>query len=37
VSIKIGSAVVFAAGNIFVEAILIIYLLKNKKGKSDEP
>jgi hypothetical protein len=37
VSINIGSAVVFAAGNIFVEAILIIYLLKNKKGKSDEP
>jgi Na+-driven multidrug efflux pump len=29
-SIKIGSAVVFAAGNILVELILIAYLLKNK-------
>ncbi len=36
VSINIGSAAIFAAGNIFVEALLIIYLLKNKKGKSDE-
>jgi len=37
VSIAIGSAAIFAAGNILVEALLIIYLLKNKKGKSDEP
>lgn len=37
VSIDIGSAAIFAAGNILVEALLIIYLLKNKKGKSDEP
>jgi hypothetical protein len=37
VSIDIGSAAIFAAGNILVEALLIVYLLKNKKGKSDEP
>ena len=36
ISIDIGSAAVFAVGNIFVEAILVIYLLKNRKGKSDE-
>jgi TRAP-type C4-dicarboxylate transport system permease large subunit len=30
ISIKIGSANLFAAGNIFVEVILIIYLMKNK-------
>jgi hypothetical protein len=30
VSIKIGSATIFALGNIFVEVILIIYLMKNK-------
>jgi hypothetical protein len=34
VSIQIGSATVFAAGNIFVEALLIIYLLRNRKEKS---
>jgi hypothetical protein len=36
VSIDIGSPAIFAAGNILVEAFLIVYLLKNKKGKSDE-
>ena len=30
-SIKIGSAIVFAAGNIFVELLLIAYLMKNRK------
>jgi heme/copper-type cytochrome/quinol oxidase subunit 2 len=30
ISIKIGSAILFAVGNIFVEIILIIYLIKNK-------
>ncbi len=35
-SINIGSAAIFAIGNIFVELLLIIYLLKNRKGKSDE-
>lgn len=30
VSIKIGSAILFAVGNVFVEVILIIYLIKNK-------
>ncbi len=30
VSIRIGSATLFALGNIFVEIILIIYLIKNK-------
>ena len=37
VSIDVGSAAIFVAGNILVEALLIIYLLKNRKGKSDEP
>ncbi len=38
ISIRIGSAGIFALGNIFVEAILFIYLLKNRHGKSeDEP
>lgn len=36
VSINIGSATVFAAGNIFVEALLVAYLLKNKKRESEE-
>lgn len=35
VSIQIGSDMVFAAGNIFVEAILIVYLIKNKKTGSE--
>jgi hypothetical protein len=30
VSIQIGSAAIFAAGNIVVEVILIIYLIRNK-------
>jgi len=30
VSIHLGSATLFAAGNIFVEAILIAYILKNR-------
>jgi hypothetical protein len=34
VSVKIGSAVIFAAGNIVVELILIAYLLKNKTTTS---
>ena len=34
ISIQIGSAAVFAAGNIFVEALLIIYLLRNRIQKS---
>lgn len=36
VSINIGSATVFAAGNIFVEALLVAYLLRNRKRKSEE-
>jgi len=36
VSINIGSATVFAAGNIFVEVLLVAYLLKNRKRKSEE-
>jgi hypothetical protein len=35
VSIQIGSDIVFAAGNILVEAILIVYLIKNKKTASE--
>jgi len=30
ISIKIGSAAIFALGNIIVEVILIVYLMKNK-------
>jgi len=33
VSVNIGSAVVFAAGNIVVEAILVIHLVKNRHEK----
>nr|MDO8134910.1 hypothetical protein [Candidatus Njordarchaeum guaymaensis] len=33
VSVNIGSAVIFAAGNIIVEAILIVYLAKNRHEK----
>ena len=36
VSVKIGSAVIFAAGNIVVEFVLIAYLLKNKTATSPE-
>jgi cobalamin synthase len=36
VTVKIGSAVIFAAGNIVVEFILIAYLLKNKTATSPE-
>jgi heme A synthase len=36
VSIEIGSDLVFAAGNIFVEVALIIYLLRNRTRKSEE-
>jgi len=36
VSIQIGSILIFAAGNILVEALLILYLLKNKTEKSGE-
>ncbi len=34
VSIQIGSDIVFAAGNIFVETILIVYLIKNRVRES---
>jgi L-asparagine transporter-like permease len=30
ISIRISSATIFAVGNIFVEVILIVYLMKNK-------
>jgi hypothetical protein len=32
VSISMGSVVLFAAGNLFFEAILIIYLIRNKQA-----
>jgi len=35
-SIKIGSASIFAAGNILVEVLLIIYLVKNRKSKQKQ-
>jgi Flp pilus assembly protein TadB len=34
VSIDIGSDIIFAAGNVLVEAALVIYLLKNKTKES---
>lgn len=36
VSVNIGSAIIFAAGNITVEAILIVYLVKNKREKAEQ-
>ena len=35
VSVSIGSAAIFAAGNIIVEAILIAYLIRNRQKKSE--
>lgn len=35
ISIRIGSAIVFAVGNIFVEILLVVYLLKNKTRRSE--
>jgi len=35
VSIQIGSAIIFAAGNILVEAALTVYLIKNRKRESE--
>ncbi len=31
ISIQIGSSLIFAVGNLFVEALLLIYLLSNRK------
>jgi hypothetical protein len=36
VSIQIGSIFIFAAGNILVEVLLIVYLLMNRTKKSEE-
>jgi hypothetical protein len=36
VSVNIGSAAIFAAGNIFVEIILVIYLMKNRPEKPEQ-
>jgi len=35
-SVNIGSAVLFAAGNIVVEIILIVYLMKSMHEKSEQ-
>lgn len=35
VSIQIGSVFIFAAGNILVEVLLIVYLLRNRTKKSE--
>lgn len=35
-SVNIGSSLVFAAGNIMVEALLIIYLIRSRREKSDQ-
>jgi heme A synthase len=36
ISVRIGSAAIFAAGNILVEALLIVYLIRNRTEKSEE-
>ena len=36
ISVNIGSSAIFAAGNIIVEAILIVYLIKNRRKKSEQ-
>jgi len=36
VSVNIRSPVIFASGNIIVEAILIVYLVKNRHEKSEQ-
>ena len=36
ISVNIGSAVLFAAGNIVVEIILIVYLMKSRREKSEQ-
>lgn len=35
ISIKIGSALIFAAGNIFVENLLLVYLIKNRQREKE--
>ena len=35
VSVHMGSSIIFAAGNIIVEAILVVYLVKNRHEKSE--
>jgi cobalamin synthase len=35
-SVNIGSTIIFAIGNIIVEFILIVYLVRNRSEKSDE-
>jgi len=35
-SIHVGSAIIFAAGNIVVEIVLILYLLKNRKERPEQ-
>ncbi len=35
VSINVGSAVLFAVGNIFVEVLLLLYLLRNRSRASE--
>ncbi len=37
ISVNIGSPALFAAGNIAVELILIIYAVKNRTKKATEP
>jgi hypothetical protein len=37
VSINIGSAAIFAAGNIVVEILLLVYLVRNKKKEPKTP
>ena len=36
VTIQLGSIILFAVGNIIVEALLILYLVKNKTGKAEQ-
>lgn len=36
ISVNIGSSLIFAAGNIIVESILLVYLIKNRREKQEE-
>ena len=36
ISVNIGSAAIFAVGNIFVEILLVLYLIRHRRTKPDQ-
>lgn len=36
ISVSIGSAAIFAVGNIFVEVSLVLYLIRHRRAKPDQ-